>query len=90
MAKKKSTIKKVATAVTDTVTKAAKATAKAAGDYVVEPVGKALGLTKPKKKAKKSRTARPAKRTGGAKAAKRSGAKTAARKGAKRTAAGSR
>src|SRR5205823_2378293 len=57
--KKRGPVAAAAAAVTETVTKAAKVTAKAAEEYVVEPVGKALGLTAPKKKVKRPKYERP-------------------------------
>jgi hypothetical protein len=57
----KGTAAKVAAVVKETVAKAAKATAQAAEEYVVEPAKKALGLKKPKPA--KKRYVRPPKRT---------------------------
>jgi hypothetical protein len=58
MAKKKAgTLEKVA----KTVKKAAKAVAETAEEYVVEPVGKALGLTKSRKRTTHSKSRTPVK-----------------------------
>jgi DNA-binding protein HU-beta len=77
------------TSVGRTVKKAAKAVAQTADEYVVEPVGKALGLTGKKKPAKKkaatSTAKKPARKTT-AKAATRTTAKKApAKRGTAKT-----
>lgn len=82
MAKKKvSTLDKV----TRTVTKAAKSVVATADEYLVEPVGKALGLTKKKPTRKKStaskyKTATKATGTKAAKTARKTGGAKAVRK----------
>jgi hypothetical protein len=79
--RKKSTLTKVGTA----VKKAARTVAAKADKYVVEPVGKALGMKGKKKPAKASAT----KKTGTAKTTKAGSTKKAAAKPAKKTTAGS-
>jgi hypothetical protein len=83
--KKASTLKKVASK----VTKAAKAVAATADAYVVEPVGKALGLGKKKPARKRAAKAKAGKAPAAAKKGKATaGRKPAGRKTGRAKAAG--